>query len=77
MNTREAQKYASWCNANHIKLFPIPTGREGIYKIAMEKNGNVLQGKDFWKDKPDAGQLSVWDKIRMVYKEIYEKNNKA
>ncbi|MGQ2982094.1 hypothetical protein [Flavobacterium sp.] len=77
MEAKEAHKYASWCNANFIKLFPVPTSSPGIYKIAMEKKGIVTQGQQYFRDKPLKNELSVWDKIREIYKEIYEKNNKA
>ena len=76
MDAKESHKYASWCHANGITFFPVPTGKGGgTYIIAMNKNGNVKQGELIFKDKAEAGELSVWDKIRQLYKDIFDKNN--
>ena len=76
MDARENHKYEKWCHDNGIKIYPIPVSNGGLYKIALDTKGNVVQGKQTYKDSPLKGEVSVWDKIRMLYKEIFEKNNK-
>lgn len=76
MNIKEATTYASWCNSQGITIFPVPTSNVGIYKIAINTRGKVEQGQQYYRNEPLQGQVSIWDKIRQLYKEIFDKNNK-
>lgn len=77
MDAKEAHKYVKWCNDNFIFIYPVPTAKyhNGQYKIAMMKRGKEKLGEQIFKDIPDEGEISVWNKIRCLYKEVFDKNH--
>nr|WP_322624454.1 hypothetical protein [uncultured Flavobacterium sp.] len=70
--------YEPWCNERGILIYPVPitATANGVYHICIEVAGKVTKGQFTYRDKPMKGEPSVWDKIRQLYKETYEKNFK-
>lgn len=76
MKPKELYKYTSWCLANNVKIYPIPVSNSGVYRIAVENNGEVKIGETTYTDKRANDHPAVWDKITELYKQIYEKNHR-
>lgn len=76
MDAKEFYKYSSWCFANNVKIYPVPVSNAGIYRIAVATGNRETIGEGTYKDKPMKDHPGVWDKIRELYKQIYEKNHR-
>ncbi|QEE49657.1 hypothetical protein FUA48_08685 [Flavobacterium alkalisoli] len=77
MDAKEFHKYAKWCNDNFVFIYPVPLTavNSGNYKIEVCNRGKVKKGDGVYRDKPIKDEVSVWDKIRQLYQEIYNRNN--
>lgn len=73
MDPKELYKYTSFCWERDIKVLPKPVNNRGLYRIKIERNGRGNTGQLEFLDKPKAGENSVWDQIRLLYKMLYEK----
>jgi len=75
MNPNEFHKYFRWCNDRGVRIYPV-LHKSGGYKISVERNGVEKPGKLVFYDVAPKGGISVWDKIRELYKLIYDKEYK-
>ena len=76
MESREFAKYHSWCDERKIRVYPMPTESNGVFNLAVERNGIASIGKQLFYDKPaNKNQISVWKQIGTLLKAIYEKEN--
>lgn len=72
--------HTKWCWENGIKIYPVPIVNTGnVCKIAINIRGveKVGETKFIAKkiDKNKYTHIELWDKIRELYKTIYEKKN--
>jgi len=75
MEPAEFHKYAKWCNDQSVTIYPVPH-HGGGYKVTVCRNGAEKPGKLVFYDVAPKGGISVWDKIRELYKLIYDKEYK-
>ncbi|MEE1897103.1 hypothetical protein V1389_02070 [Flavobacterium rakeshii] len=77
MEPNEFHKYAKWCNDNHVTIYPVPVSavNSGMYKIEVCNKGRKKLGEGTYRDKPLKGEVSIYDKIRQLYRDFYNKNN--
>lgn len=71
MNTNDYHKYFSWCVNNGITIYPKPyTPNGSVLKIVVNNNGREKIGEEKYTDN------SIYDKIKDLYKQIFNKHNK-
>lgn len=76
MEAKEAHRYQKWCNDNGTRIYPIPLyDKSNSYKICVERRLKSNTGTLVFEDNPKGNEPSVWDKIRELYKIIYEREN--
>ncbi|MEO4005809.1 hypothetical protein [Flavobacterium sp. CAU 1735] len=75
MENTEFNIYLKWCLDNDIKIYPIPTVVPGHYRLIISTRGIEKMGDNIYRDKPLKDEPSVWEKIRLLYRDIYKKNN--
>lgn len=74
MENKEFAKYHTWCDEKGIRVYPIPTGNNGQFNIAVERQGKASIGKQVFYDKPESNkQTSVWEQIGVLLKMIVYK----
>lgn len=62
----------AWCWERGVEIYPVPQVSNGkILKIAINDNGKETLGTHLY----DNG-IKIYDKIRELYRFIYNKNNK-
>lgn len=61
-----------YCVDRNIRIYPAPV-KTGQLKIVVETDGVQKIGEKIYLEPPEKGQISVWDKIRELYKQIYER----
>lgn len=72
MSPQDFYKYFSYAESVGVRIYPIPIVSDGsILKIAINNRGNEKIGTEKYKNK------DVYDKIKQLYKTVYEKNNKS
>lgn len=76
MEVLAPHQYQKWCNDHGIRIYPIPLyDKSSSFKICVEQNLKANIGKLVFEEKPKGNEPSVWDKIRELYKIIYEREN--
>lgn len=80
MDAKEFYKYSKWCWENGIKFIPIPiTSNGSVLKIAMIKEtitqtGNIKTTQKLGEEK--FTNETVYDRIKELYKQVFNKNSK-
>ena len=72
IDSKQDAIHFKYCVDRNIRIYPQPI-RPGEMKIVVETNGVPKIGTMIFLDKPPTGQISVWDKIRELYKTIYDR----
>lgn len=71
MEHKEFAKYHTWCDERGIRVYPIPTGISGEFKLVVERNKIGEIGNVIFYDKPmNKNQISVWIQIGVLLKAI-------
>lgn len=81
------------CFEKGITIYPKPAGQNKAYRIVINRSGREKVGHEIYKDKAydkisvdkSSGHIkkimqhipSVWDKILIIYDDIYQKNFKG
>lgn len=77
MSLEEEHKHFKWCEANKIRVYPVPISTHSIgeYHLVVERDRIPSRGKVIFRNQPKKGEVSVWDQTRVLLKMIYEKEN--
>lgn len=73
MEHKEFAKYHTWCDVRAIRVYPIPQGNSGEFKLAVERDGRASIGSQVFYDKPVGNQKCVWNQIGILLKAIVYK----